>query len=81
MHEQILEKIISQELSIARKKKEELDRDLQAFELQYNLTSAEFSQHFHAGILGDDLDFVEWDAFYRLNQSLQQQIEILQLTK
>ncbi len=55
---------------------EELDRDLQVLELKYNMTSAEFSQKFRAGILGDDLDFVEWDALYRLNQSLQQ-IEII----
>jgi hypothetical protein len=75
--EQTLEKIIRQELSIAQKKKEELDRDLQAFESQYKMSSEEFSQKFHAGTTGDDLDFVEWDAFYQLNQSLQQQIDIL----
>jgi hypothetical protein len=28
-------------------------------------------------LLGDDLDFVEWNVFYHLNQSLQRQIELL----
>jgi hypothetical protein len=56
---------------------EELDRDLQEFEVRYDMTSEIFIQRFQTGSLGDDLDFVEWNAFYHLNQSLQRQIELL----
>jgi hypothetical protein len=75
--EQTLDKIIDQELSVAQKKKAELDRDLQEFEVRYDMTSEIFIQRFQTGSLGDDLDFVEWNAFYHLNQSLQRQIELL----
>jgi hypothetical protein len=70
---------IEQTLERIQKKKEELDRDLQEFEVQYKMSSEEFSQKFHAGMIGDDLDFVEWDALYQLNRSLQQQIDNLRL--
>lgn len=75
--EQTLDKIIDQELSVAQEKKAELDRDLQEFEVRYDMTSEIFIQRFQTGLLGDDLDFVEWSAFYRLNQSLQCQIDLL----
>jgi hypothetical protein len=37
-----LDKIIDQELSVAQKKKAELDRDLQKVETQYDMTSELF---------------------------------------
>jgi hypothetical protein len=75
--EQTLDKIIDQELSVAQQKKAELDRDLQEFEARYDMTSEIFIQRFQTGVLGDDLEFLEWSAFYRLNQSLQCQINLL----
>ncbi len=75
--EQTLDKIIDQELSMVQKKKAELDRDLQEFEARYAMKSELFLHRFKAGLLGDNLDFVEWNAFYYLNQSLQRQIELL----
>jgi hypothetical protein len=75
--EQTLDKIIDQELSVVQKKKAELDQDLQEFEARYEMNSETFIQRFQTGSLGDDMDFVEWNAFYHLNQSLQRQIELL----
>jgi hypothetical protein len=76
--EQTLDKIISQELDIAQQKKAELERDLKQFEQQYQMRSSEFYQSFHQGKLGDDIDFVEWNACYEMSNSLAKQIEILQ---
>lgn len=77
MIEQTLDKIIDQELSVAQQKKAELDRDLQEFEARYDMPSEIFMERFQTGSLGDDLDFVEWSAFFRLHQSLQCQIDLL----
>jgi hypothetical protein len=79
--ENTLDKIIRQELAIAQQKNSELETDLQQFEQQYQISSAEFYQRFHAGELGDDTDFVEWNAFYEMWQALQEQIKLLQSTE
>jgi hypothetical protein len=76
--EQTLDKIISQELATAQHKKSELDIDIQQFEDQYQMPSPEFQKKFHTGELGDDVDFVEWNALYQMSNSLQKQIDLLQ---
>jgi len=30
------------------------------------MSSSDFERRFRAGELGDDVDFVEWNAFYRM---------------
>jgi hypothetical protein len=78
---QTLDKIISQELAESRQKNQELEAEMQIFEQQYQMSSAEFSQRFHAGELGDEIDFVEWNAFYQMWITLQEQIQLLQFTE
>jgi hypothetical protein len=80
MIEQTLEKIIVQALALAQARKAELDRDLQQFESQYQLSSEEFERRFQSGSLGDGFDFVEWDAFYQLSRSIQRHIDLLSMT-
>lgn len=55
----------------------EIESDLEAFEKQYNISSKEFYQQFEQGILGDDIDFVEWSAFYQMWHSLQNRLNLL----
>jgi superfamily II helicase len=76
--EQTLDKIISQELVIAEQKKAELETDIKQFEQEYQMSSLDFYQRFHRGELSDDVDFVEWNSFYEMCDSLQQRIKILQ---
>lgn len=76
--EKTLEKIINQELAVAQQKNAELETDLKQFEQHYQMPSSEFYRRFHSGELGDDIDFVEWNAFYEMRNSLQQHIKILQ---
>jgi hypothetical protein len=79
--EQTLDQVLQQELAISQQKQAELDRDLQAFETQYQWSSKEFVQRFRTGLLGDDVDFVEWDAVYRLKESLQNHIDLLTMNE
>ena len=48
----------------------EIETDLQQFETQYEISSAEFYQRFRAGELGDDIDFVEWSSCYQMLYSV-----------
>lgn len=78
--EQTLDKIIKQELAICQQKNAELEADIRKFEQEYQMSSAEFYQRFHTGELGDDIDLVEWNAFYQMWQELQEQIKLLRST-
>ncbi|AFY83150.1 hypothetical protein [Oscillatoria acuminata] len=78
---QTLDKIINQELAESRQKNQELEAEIQRFEQQYQMSSAEFYQRFHSGELGDEIDWVEWNAFYhQMWMTLQEQIKLLQST-
>ena len=74
---QSLDKIVAQELATAQQQAAELETDLQQFEVQYGMRSQDFYPRFRAGELGDDIDFVEWEALYRLWRSVQERLEIL----
>ena len=76
--EQTINKIITQELENARHSQVELIADLQQFENQYQMSSAEFYQRLHTGELGDDVDFVEWNAFCEMKKSLDRRIDLLE---
>jgi len=72
-----LDKIIAYEIENAQKEAAELHAELQGFEAQYKISSHDFYQRFRQGEMGDDVDFVEWSAFYRMWLSVQERLEIL----
>ncbi len=39
----------------------------------------EFYQQFKTGQLGDEVDFVEWSAFYQMWSDLQERLKLLQV--
>ena len=51
---------------------------LQAFEKQYNLTSAEFEQRFETGEIGESLDYIEWAGEIETYRRLEGQWQALQ---
>lgn len=53
----------------------ELAAELRAFESQYGMASDEFFEKFNAGQIGDDIDFFDWNASYRMYVSLRRSIE------
>jgi hypothetical protein len=73
-----LRNIIHQERENIQQQIRELESDLQVFEQQYQLSSAEFYQQFTRGELGDEVDFVEWSAFYQMWSDLQTRLALLQ---
>jgi hypothetical protein len=73
-----LRKIILQEINTIQEQIQDLNKDLKAFEEQYQLSSEQFYQQFKTGTLGDDIDFVEWSAFYQMWCSLQERLALLQ---
>jgi len=74
---QSLDKIVAQEIATAQQQAAELEAELQQFEAQYCMRSPAFYQRFRAGAFGDDADFVEWEALYRLWCSVQDRLKIL----
>ena len=41
------------------------------------MSSEAFYRRFHAGELGDAMDFVEWDVFYEMYQAILERLEML----
>jgi hypothetical protein len=73
-----LNKIIELERANNLKQASELQTKLQAYELQYQMSSDIFYQRFSEGSLGDDIDYFEWSVFYELWQSVQERLQVLQ---
>ncbi len=54
----------------------ELVEDMAAFEKKYQMPSSEFYQKFQAGQMGDDFEFFEWSAVYRMYTGTRRAIEL-----
>lgn len=76
--DQTLDKIIALENAQARQELSDLETSLAAFEQQYQMSSTQFEQRFHAGELGDDADFFEWSALSDMAKSLRQRLKVLE---
>lgn len=74
-----IKKLVSMERSRLQSEVDSLAGHLRAFEQQYHLSSEEFHHRFQAGEMGDDADMFEWDAFYLMWLSAQEQLEALQV--
>ncbi len=48
----------------------DLDRDLEAFEQEYNLSSTEFFQRWQDGKMTDSADFMDWNALYKMAREI-----------
>jgi len=75
--ERALNKIDDIEIAIAHKQLTELQVKIQNYEQQYQMNSEAFYQSFNLGELGDDVDFVEWSAFYDMRQAVSDRLEVL----
>ena len=54
---------------------------LQAFEKQYNLSTAEFERRFKPGDLEESLDFIEWQGEIKILFLLEEKYEVLKEAK
>ena len=68
--DKVIENAISKlvEIKIHQLEKEilELKNELKKFEKKYRLSSEQFSNKFQSGKLGDNLDFTDWIAIYKM---------------
>lgn len=75
--DQALDKIIALESAKTRQKLDDLRAKLIAFEREYQMSSERFYERFHAGELGDGVDFFEWSALYDLAETLSERLQRL----
>jgi hypothetical protein len=66
MVERTPDKSIAQEIAAGQRNAAELQKRLQRFEAQYQMSSADFYRRFQTGELGDGMDWVEWSIFYEM---------------
>ena len=72
-----IDKLMAMERARVGQELTRLEERLRQFEQQYQLDSAAFHAQFDAGELGDEADFFEWSAFYRMWLSTQEQLKLL----
>ena len=75
--DQAVVKLIALEIEQARVELQRLEPRLLAYEQQYNMPSDEFYRRFRAGVLGDDIDFVEWSVFWDMAQATRRRLDAL----
>jgi len=72
--DRILEKLLTVALDEHQQRLQRYDRDIRAFEAQYEMDSDGFYQRFESGELGDAADFFEWSGLIELRQELRDTI-------
>lgn len=75
--DQLLGKLLEARLGQQRCYLRQYARDLQEFELRFDMESHLFYRRFEAGELGDSMDFFEWAGLYDLYQEVQSKVERL----
>lgn len=75
--EDTLEKLITLETAEAQRDVDELSADLLKFEERFGMESQAFYERFEAGELGDDMDYMEWAAFFNMYQHAKERLAAL----
>lgn len=66
-----LDKLLAQQRAEDEVSWRALKIDLEELEHRYSLSSDEFARRYRAGAMGDDADFVEWNALFRMYTKVQ----------
>lgn len=66
-----LDKLLAQQRAEDEISWRALKMDLDELERRYSLSSEEFARRYRAGAMGDDADFVEWNALFRMYTKVQ----------
>ena len=72
-----IDKLVEMEQSRLEQEVASLKEKLRIFEEKYQLPSVDFYGRFQAGEMGDEADWFEWSALYRMWQSAVEQLESL----
>ena len=63
---QTISKIMAYKIQRYERKIKRLSKEMKKFERTYKKGSAVFFEEFNAGILGDEMDFIEWSSLYQM---------------
>jgi len=72
-----ISKIYQREIRKSNEMINSLTNQLEMFENKYNLKSNDFIKKYESGILGDDIDFVEWSSTYDMWVNACKELDIL----
>jgi len=73
-----IEKLLKRETSRMDKLKQRLLRQKTEYEEKYKLNSEEFCIRYEKGIMGDDMDYVEWSATVDMLAGVEKRLSLLQ---
>ena len=73
-----LEKLFAYQQTQLQMHLQALEKDLQAFETRYSMSSADFLARYCTGELGDSADVMEWQALYSMQTQIRQHLTLLQ---
>ena len=70
-----IDKLVEMERSQLEAEASSLALELNAFESQYGIASADFYRQFRTGEAGDEADMFDWSATYQMWLSVQDRLE------
>jgi hypothetical protein len=73
-----IEKLLKREASRMDELKQRLLRQKAEFEEKYGLNSEEFCRRYEKGMMGDDMDYVEWSATVDMLAGIERRLSLLQ---
>ena len=74
-----IEKLLKREASRLDELKQRLLKQKTEFEKRYGLDSEEFYRRYEKGMMGDDMDYVEWSATVDMIAGIEKRVSLLQL--
>ena len=75
--EQALEKLLRDQISQEELELDRLKPRLVEYEKRYNMLSSDFFALYQKGELGDEIDYFEWNVFYKMYLESQKRIAVL----
>lgn len=75
--DRVLDRVFAQEAATTQAAIQRLDSNIQSYELQYGMKSDDFYRQFESGMLGDAMDFIEWNSLILMREDLRLRLDIL----
>ena len=73
-----IEKLLKRESARVGDIQQRLMKQLEEFEDRYGLKTTEFRDRYDKGLMGDEVDFVEWSATIDMLANIQKSLDLLQ---
>ena len=73
-----IEKLLKRETARVTDIQQRLMKQVEEFEDRYGLKTAEFRERYDKGLMGDEMDFVEWSATIDMLANIQKSLDLLQ---